>query len=198
MSGRDRSSAVILGFAWLWLAGHQAFAQKVYKWTDPDGRVHFSNVGPAGESAPEEPAPAVSQPAEAQAGEAGGAEAQAVAAEGTGAYSGLSEDEFSAKASTTRMRLKRELAQAKQQSQEASDKVAAIEKELNQPPQMGIEVLQKTYGPRPQEGSDLESLRKQKEQADQRIKEIRKEYTELHDEAVKRFGHQPSWWLPIE
>jgi Domain of unknown function (DUF4124) len=202
MSGRDRLSAMILGLAWLSFAGHQAFAQKVYKWTDKDGKINFSNVGPTGEGSSEEAAPAAPQSVEALSGAESSAEpppsAAAASQEKSGPYSDLSEDAFSSKVSTVRTRLKRELAQAKERSREASDELAALDKQLNQPTRMGIEVLQKAYNPNPQEGNQEKSLRKEKESADKRIEEIRKEYGELHDEAVKRFGHPPSWWLPLD
>jgi len=201
MSGRDRLSAVILGLAWLSFAGHQAFAQKVYKWTDKDGKVNFSNVGPAGEGSSEDAASEAPQAVEALSGEESSAEPPSSAAaspEKSGPYSDLSEDEFSSRASTVRTRLRRELAQAKERSREATDELAALDKQLNQPTRMGIEILQKAYGPSQQEGNREKSLRKEKESADKRIEEIRKEYGELHDEAVKRFGHQPSWWLPLD
>jgi Domain of unknown function (DUF4124) len=202
MSGRDRLSAVILGLAWLSFAGHQAFAQKVYKWTDKDGKVNFSNVGPAGEGSSEDAASEAPQGVEALSGEESSAgpppSAAAESPQKSGPYSDLSEDEFSSRASSVRVRLRRELAQAKERSREASDELAALDKQLNQPTRMGIEILQKAYGPSEQEGNREKSLRKEKESADKRIEEIRKEYGELHDEAVKRFGHQPSWWLPLD
>jgi len=98
----------------------------------------------------------------------------------------------------TRRRLKGELAAAKQQSQEIADKLAALKKEDQAASQVGIEMLQRAYGPKQNEFNQEEALLKEKQKADQRIEEIRKQYADLHDEAVKRLGHEPSWWLPIE
>jgi hypothetical protein len=203
MSGRYGFAALV-GLVGLWLAARDAAAQKVYKWTDPNGKVHFSNVSPEGESSTQEPAAPAPQGIEAQAPAGEGAEPSAPpsgsdsSAQRSGAHSDLSEDQFSAQVSTTRMHLKRELSQVKQQSQEAGDKLAELKKERDEPTRMGIELLQKAYGPEEHASSEEEDLRKQKEKADRRADEIRKQYGDLKDEAVKRFGHQPSWWLPIE
>src|SRR5262249_35823937 len=110
----------------------------------------------------------------------------------------ISEEAFSANASMTRMRLKRELAAAKQQSQEIADKLAALKKEDQAASQVGIEMLQRAYGPKQNEFKEEEVLLKQKQKADQQIEDIRKRYADLHEEAIKRFGHDPGWWLPIE
>ena len=112
--------------------------------------------------------------------------------------SAISEEAFSANASVTRMRLKRELAAAKQQSEEIDGKLAAIKKQEQAASQVGIEMLQRAYGPKQSQFNEEEALLKEKQKADKRIEEIRKQYTDLHDEAVKRFGHEPGWWLPIE
>jgi len=194
-------------------ASHDVFAQKVYKWTDKDGRVHFSNVGPSGEGASEDasgvkgieaknpeapaaPAEAPAAPAEAPAVTAEAPEA--APAEGASAPSGPSDEQFSANVSATRSRLKRELAQAKQEAQEAGDKLAALKKERDEPPRVGLEMLQKAYGPVQHEVSQEDELRKQKVKADQRIESIRKQYSDLREEAVKRYGSTPGWWLSIE
>jgi Domain of unknown function (DUF4124) len=208
MSRRNQWSAIFVGLAWLSLAGHQALAQKVYKWTDKQGKIHFSNVGPEGESAGEPTSVAQGTEAQApsevtaaaptEANRASNSTATAGSEEGSGKFSELSEEEFSSKASSTRMRLRRELAQAKAQSDEAADKLAELRKEYNQRPQMGIGLLQKVYGPTEHPYASEEDLLKEKAKADKRIEEIRKEYAELHDEAVKRLGHQPSWWLPLD
>ena len=66
------------------------------------------------------------------------------------------------------------------------------------PAQVGIEMLQRAYGPKQNEFGEEATLLKQKQKADKRVEEIRKQYAELHDEAVKRLGHEPGWWLPIE
>ena len=54
MSRRHAIAAIVLGFAWLTFAAQDATAQKVYKWKDKDGKVHFSNVAPANEAGAEE------------------------------------------------------------------------------------------------------------------------------------------------
>jgi hypothetical protein len=209
MSRRHAIAAVVLGFAGLTFAARDVAAQKVYKWTDKDGKVHFSNVAPANQAAPEDQsgvtgieaqnpqAPATPAPAAPDvASEEMGREAAPPPA--ASAESGLSDEGFSARVSATRLRLKRELAQAKAEWSEASDKLAALKKEHDEPTRIGIELLQKAYGPDAHASSDEDDLRKRKEKAERRMEEIRKQYAALHDEAVKRYGHEPGWWLPIE
>ena len=210
MSRRGVVTAIVMGMAWLSFASGSAGAQKVYKWTDKDGKVHFSNVSPGGDGAavdssavkgieasnPEPPAP---PPAPAQGETTAQAAPEAAPPADTGSSeSAISEEAFSSKVSMTRSRLKRELAQAKEESQAAGEKLEALKKERDQPARIGLETLQKAYGPEQHEVSQEDELRKQKEKADKRVDEIRKEYAGLHDEAVKRLGHQPGWGLPIE
>ena len=45
---------LVLALVWLSFSAGQAVAQKLYKWTDKGGQVHFSNVGPGGETATED------------------------------------------------------------------------------------------------------------------------------------------------
>ena len=198
---------LVLALVWLSFSAGQAVAQKLYKWTDKGGQVHFSNVGPGGETATEDaggvkgieakspeapPPPAAPAETTAQAGPEAAAPAE------SSSSSAISEEAFSANASTTRMRLKRELTAAKQQSQEVTDQLAALKKNDQAASQVGIEMLQRAYGPTQNEFNEEATLLKQKQKADKRIEEIRKQYADLHDEAVRRLGHQPSWWLPIE
>jgi hypothetical protein len=204
---RQGFATLVLGLAWLSFSAGQVVAQKVYKWTDKDGKVHFSNVSPGGESTTEDTgavtgieaqSPEAQSPPVAQAETTAQADREAAAPAESSSSSAISEEAFSANASMTRMRLKRELADAKQQSAEAETNLAALRKMDAQASQIGIEMLQKAYGPNANDTGEEDALRKQKQKADKRIEEIRKQYADLHDEAVKRFGHQPSWWLPIE
>jgi Domain of unknown function (DUF4124) len=211
MRGFLRMVVLVLAFAWLSLAAKSAAAQKVYKWTDKDGKVHFSNVGPGAEGSTEEGSGVSgieaqgAEPAPAEpTGDVAGAPEEPLAAapqepDASGdSSSTISEEAFSSQVSATRMRLKRELAAAKEQSQQADEQLAALKKELNEPTRIGLEILQKAYGPDQRIGSEEDALRKQKHDADARIEEIRKQYADLQAEAVKRFGHQPSWWLPLD
>ena len=200
-------ATLVLGLAWLSFSAGQVVAQKVYKWTDKDGKVHFSNVSPGAESTTEDTgvvkgieaqSPEAQSPPVAQAETTAQAGSEAAAPAESSSSAAISEEAFSANASITRMRLKRELADAKQQSAEAETKLAARRKMDAQASQIGIEMLQKAYGPDANDTGQEDALRKQKQKADKRIEEIRKQYADLHDEAVKRLGHQPGWWLPIE
>jgi len=204
MRGLLRWTTFVLAFAWLG-AGNAA-AQRLYKWTDKDGKVHFSNVSPGGEGATDESSGVTgieAQGTQSSSSESSRAEQpssaapheQAAAEDSSG---GISEEAFSLQVSTTRSRLKRELAAAKEQSQQADDRLAALKQELNQPTRVDLQMLQKAYGPNQQVGSEEDALRKQKKDADARVEEIRKEYAELREQAVKRYGHQPSWWLPLD
>ena len=204
MRGLLRWTTFVLAFAWL--GAGSAAAQRLYKWTDKDGKVHFSNVSPGGDGATDESSGVTgieAQGTQSSSSEASTAEQpsraapheQAAAEDSSG---GISEEAFSLQVSTTRYRLKRELAAAKEQSQQADDRLAALKQELNQPTRVDLQMLQKAYGPNQQMGSEEDALRKQKKDADARIEEIRKEYAELREQAVKRYGHQPSWWLPLD
>jgi hypothetical protein len=206
MRGLLRWATFVLAFAWLSHGAGDAAAQKLYKWTDKDGKIHFSNVSPGGEGATNESS-SVSG-IEAQTAQSGDKSATAEqpstaapphdqAASGDSSSS-ISEESFSLHVSTTRSRLKRELAAAKEQSQQADDRLAALKQQLNQPTRVDLEMLQKAYGPNQHVGNEEDALRKQKKDADARIEEIRKQYADLHEQAVKRYGHQPSWWLPLE
>jgi len=204
MRGLLRSTTFVLAFAWLLLGARGAAAQKLYKWTDKDGKIHFSNVAPAGEGGEAAESSGVtgieaqsSSPATTQSGEAPATSEPSATPSGDSSSS-ISEEAFSLQVSATRSRLKRELAAAKEQSQQADQRLAALKQELNQPTRVDLQMLQKAYGPNQQLGSEEDSLRKQKKDAEARIEEIRKQYATLHDEAVKRYGHQPSWWLPLE
>src|SRR5215470_3891557 len=152
MRGFLRWATFVLVFAWLSLGAGDAAAQKLYKWTDKDGKIHFSNVSPAGDGGGAAESSGVtgieaqsSPPVTAQAGE-GSATSERPAPSGDSSSS-ISEEAFSLQVSTTRSRLKRELATAKEQSQQATDRLAALTKELNQPTRVDLQMLQKAYGP---------------------------------------------------
>jgi hypothetical protein len=200
---------LVLAFAWLSVGAKSAAAQKVYKWTDKDGKVHFSNVGPGAEGSTDEgsgvtgieaqsTAPAEPTGEVAAASEEPAATAPQEPAASGDSSSSISEEAFSSQASATRSRLKRELAAEKEKAQQADEKLDALKKELDQPTRIGLEVLQKAYGPDQRVGSEEDALRKQKRDAEARMEAIRKQYADLQAEAVKRFGQQPSWWLPLE
>ncbi len=194
---------LVLAFAWLSVGAKSAAAQKVYKWTDKDGKVHFSNVGPGAEGSTEEGSGVTGIEAQSTAPAAAAPTGEVAAAPVETGASGessrsISEEAFSSTVRATRSRLRRELAAAKEQAQQADDQLAALKKELDQPTRIGLEVLQKAYGPDQRVGTEEDTLRKQKRDAEARIEEIRKQYADLQAEAVKRFGHQPSWWLPLE
>jgi chromosome segregation ATPase len=203
MKGLLRWATFVLAFAWLLHGAGDAAAQKLYKWTDKDGKIHFSNVGPGGEGATDQSSSVTG--IEAQTAQSGDTTEQPSTAapphdQATSgdSSSAISEEAFSLQASVTRSRLKRELAAAKEQSQQADDRLAALKQELNQPTRVDLQMLQKAYGPNQHVGSEEDTLRKQKKDADARIEDIRKQYADLHDQAVKLYGHQPSWWLPLE
>jgi hypothetical protein len=194
---------LVLAFAWLSVGANSAAAQKVYKWTDKDGKVHFSNVGPGAEGSAEEGSGVTGIEAQSTAPEATAPTGEVAAASQEPAASGdssssISEEAFSSQVSVTRSRLKRELAAEKEKAQQADEQLAALTKELDQPTRIGLEILQKAYGPDQRLGTEEDTLRKQKRDAEARMEAIRKQYADLEAEAVKRFGHQPSWWLPLE
>ena len=203
---RQATAALAIVLACSLFTAGNAGAQKVYKWKDKDGKVHFSNVAPATEGATEDGAgvkgieaqsPEAAPPPVA-AEEVPAAPREPAAPPVAAATVGPSDEEFSARVSATRMRFKRELAAAKADSTEATEKLDALKREHDQPVRVGLEMLQKAYGPDAHASSDEDDLRKKKEKADKRMEDIRKQYADLRVEAEKRYGHVPGWWLPIE
>jgi hypothetical protein len=210
MTRRYALAAMFLVFAWLLSSGRSVEAQKMYKWTDKDGKVHFSNIAPPGEQ-PEEPsgvqgieaqgsqpsaAPSERVSAPARAAQAAPASGEST---GGGTVSGVSDEAFSSQASMTRTRLKRDLAQAKEEAREAGEKLEATNRERDAASKVGLEMLQKAYSPDQSGSAGEDELRKRKEKAEAKVADIRKQYETLREEAVKRNnGQQPGWWLPIE
>ncbi|MGH7897262.1 MAG: DUF4124 domain-containing protein [Candidatus Binatia bacterium] len=197
------AGVLLLGVAWLSISVGDALAQKMYRWTDKNGKVHYSNIAPEADTREEsstvpivreapEPAIVPVPPAAELAAK------PPEASSGSGRYAELSEQDFSNEVTAIRLRLKRELQQAKEQSRDIGEKLEAIKKERDRPTRVGLEILQKAYGPDKHEASEEEALRAQKQGVDQRIEEIRTQYAELREEAVKRHGRQPPWWVPIE
>jgi Domain of unknown function (DUF4124) len=212
MSRRQAIAVLVFAFVSLAFVARDAGAQKVYKWKDKEGKIHFSNVAPANEAASDEgsgvkgieaqspdtaAAPAPAEPPAAASEEAPAAPREP-SAPAVASGAGLSDEGFSARVSATRLRLKRELGIAKAEWAEASEKLDALKKERDQPVRVGLEMLQKAYGPDAHASSDEEDLRKRKQKAEKRMEEMRKQYADLREEAMKRYGHVPGWWLPIE
>ena len=201
MSRRHAFAATILALAWLLSPARFADAQKMYKWTDKDGKVHFSNVAPPGEE-DEEPSGTqgveasgslTTEPASAPPPPSAPSES-AVAAE-----TGVSDEAFSSRASATRTRLRREIAAAKTEVTEKAEKLERLKKERDAAQRVGLEMLQRAFSPDQHPASEEDDLRDQKAKAEKRVEDIRAEYAKLRDEAVKRNnGTQPGWWLPIE
>jgi len=205
MSRRHVLAAIVLSIVWMHLAPGRAAAQKVYKWTDKDGKAHFSNVAPSSDATADDGSGVTGIEAQGSEAPPPAAEPQTVSegsapapAPASGSSSdAISNEAFSSRVSITRSRLRRDLAAAKQQSLEAAQTLAEMKKEREQPTEVGIEILQKAYGPN-QGGGEEDRLLKQKEEADAKIDAIRKEYAALHGDAVKRLGGEPSWWLPLD
>ena len=201
MSRRHAFAATTLALAWLLSPARFADAQKMYKWTDQNGKVHFSNVAPPGEAVDE-------QPSGLQGVEASSAPPSAPASVSTpiapsetimSKQPARSDEAFSSRASAVRSKLKRELAAAKAESAEKTEKLARLKKERDAAQRIGIEMLQRAYSPDQHPASEEDDLRDQKAKADKRVEEIRAEYAKWRDEAITRNGGtQPSWWLPIE
>jgi Domain of unknown function (DUF4124) len=210
MSRRHVWVAVIFALVWLISSARSADAQKMYKWTDQDGKVHFSNVAPQGDEPQQsagvsgtEAQGAVGASAAAPTGEAASSNneepnevAENLPDSGT---SSVSDEAFSSGVSATRSRLRRELAQAKDEAREASEQLAEA-KRLNQESQQpGLAMLQRAMDPQVKAESDEDAIRSRKAKADAKIADIRAQYDALRAEATKRNGGtQPSWWLPIE
>jgi hypothetical protein len=66
---------VLVAIAWIVMVAPGAvLAGEMYKWTDADGVVHFSDIPPEGQQVPAQSVPAGKQPASASAYEAPGSE----------------------------------------------------------------------------------------------------------------------------
>ncbi len=211
MTRRFAIVATAVAAAWVLGSSAPASAQKMYKWTDKDGKVHFSNVSPEGNATAVEsdssPAGVEARSPESPSSDnptadaiAAGASAPAPAASSGGSGSSgdsIADEAFSTKASSTRLRLKRELASAKEQAQAANDKLDALRADRSKPKPFGYEAMMAAYDPKNGEAQE-DALRKEKETADKKVEDIRKQYADLHAEAVKRLGSEPSWWLPLD
>ena len=211
ISGRGRTLVIasfwILPF--LALGAGRADADQVYRWTDEKGKVHFSNVAPPGqeekteESAPAAPEPLTSEP-EGPSGsvveprESADSEKKEPAKEKPGRFSDLSDDSFSTRVSRQRATLKKDLAQAKRHVRDLDEQIAAVREERSQATSGAILSLQGVTAPGNVDSERELALKKDKEDTEKRIQEIRKEYDELREEAVKRYGGVPGWWLSIE
>lgn len=210
MSRRYVWVAVTFAIVWLFSLARSADAQKMYKWTDQDGKVHFSNVAPQGEEPQEssgvtgveaQGAEGASTPAPTGEAVRNNNEApnQVAGSPPDSANSSVSDEAFSSQVSATRSRLRRQLRQAKDEATEASTQLAEA-KRLNQESQQpGLAMLQRAMDPQVKAESDEDAIRSRKAKADAKIADIRAQYEALRTEATKRNGGTlPSWWLPIE
>lgn len=174
-----------------------AAADKIVQWKDEQGRVHFSNIGPSGdakqaeETAPAETnAPLVLPPA--ASGDAATGEKE------KSRFADLSDDTFSSEMSRQRGRLRRELRDAKGRVEEIDQKLATVHREKNALADQVRATLQGVIDPKDVDSGEEKALKEEKVKTEKRISEIRKQYDDLHEDAVKRTGGQPSWWLPLD
>lgn len=207
--GRTVVIALLCTVPLLVLGASRATADQVYRWTDEKGNVHFSNVAPAGqeekteENLPAEPEPAAIEP-ESRSGtverapEGAPAEKTEPGKEKPGRFADLNDDSFSAQVSRQRTALKREIVEAKGRLRDLDDQIAAVQEERRQAIGNALQTLQGVTNPSNVESEKEQALKKEKEETEKRIEAIRKEYRNLREEAVKRYGSLPGWWLPIE
>jgi hypothetical protein len=202
-------------------ASTAASAQKVYKWTDESGRVHFSNVGPAdqtpedkGEAAAPESAPEANAPSaetsapptfpESAGGEAPFGDAAAPppvappADEKPSRYSKLSTDGFSVTATQRRAALRRDLTNVKRRIAEIDRQMEELRRTRRETVSSAAERLQGVTIPPDLPSEEEKDLAVERKEAEKRIEDIRNQYAELRDEATKRSGSAPDWLLPIE
>lgn len=209
----DRGRTLVIASFWilpfLALGMSRADADQVYRWTDEKGNVHFSNVAPPGqeekteEGAPAAPEPPASEPegpsgSVVESPESADSEKKEPAKEKPGRFTNLSDDSFSARVSRQRAALKKDLAQAKRHVRELDEQIAAVREERHQATGGAVLSLQGVIAPGNVDSERELLLKKDKEETEKRIQEIRKEYDELREEAVKRYGGVPGWWLSIE
>lgn len=184
------------------LSAAAANAQQVYRWTDEQGRVHYSNVGPSGEATDASSSPAQSAPAteESRPAPPSGSEERRSAGkkEEETRYSKLSGDEFSARATRERLSLKRDLADQKRRVGEIDGELADLRNKRDEVLADAAQRLQGVSRPEFYVSPREEELQKGRKEAEERMKEIRDRYAELKKEAEKRHGGLPQWWLPLE
>jgi DNA repair exonuclease SbcCD ATPase subunit len=167
--------------------GQIARADRIVRWTDEHGRLHFSNLAPAEETPAEEhPAPELSR------------EAAPVVTGTPLPHANLSDEAFSTEASRTRAKLKRDLADAERRVRELDEKIADLRQKRAAAIQDAITRLGSVSAPEDVPSQQELELQKEKEAVEKRIEEVRKRYAELHDEAVARRGGEPPWWLPLD
>ena len=210
MSRRHVWVAVTFALVWLLSPARSADAQKMYKWTDKDGNVHFSNVAPQGGTPDETPSTSGVEAAGGSDGAAPAPSGEAARRNNEAANelrgnppeketSSISDELFSSQVSATRSKLRRELAQAKDESRQASEQLAEAKRLNAESQQPGLAMLQRAMDPQVKAESDEDAIRAKKAKADAKIVDIRAQYETLKTEATKRNGGTlPSWWLPIE
>lgn len=179
----------------------------VYRWKDKHGKVHFSNVQPAEGVAPEgatlvAPAEPAAPAADAPAPSGGERTGEAPPPSGTpGPYAELSSEAFSSRMTGERLKLRRELAAAKRELADAkeSEEREIARKAVPTPAQVHDRIFIGVTGVEEGPAPDRErEFRERKERAEKKVEEIRARYAQLENEAVRRHGSRPDWWLPIE
>ena len=181
----------------------------VYKWKDAQGKVHFSNVQPGegttpGDAtvvAPESSAPAVVDPAiPPPPARVVGEPVLGAPAATPGPYSNLEGDAFSTTVTRERVTLRRDLQAAKRELDQVTKEYESeiLRKSVPTPAQVHDRIFQAVTGVGASAPDRQEEFAERKKRAEKRVADIRFRYSELENEAIKRYGSLPGWWLPIE
>jgi hypothetical protein len=170
-----------------------AWSDDVYRWTDHDGQVHYSNIASGGKQLTPEVMPT---PADAAAGvPAGEGEADATAATDAAAQADAA-DAFSTATSNRRYALERDLRATQRKLRELDARLATLSKtrSRNQPSTVPVG-----------DGGIVLDLRSEEEKAlaaqHDELKEhaagVRADYAKLRDEVTARLGNLPEWWIEV-
>ena len=178
------------------LLAASAAAQEVYRWKDPSGRLHFSNVGPGEKT---------SRSSGEVGAEVGRKRAPSIARtapktepDGKDPYSDLSEEQFSSVASRKRDDLRRELRDTKARIVAIDAELASLKRTRENTLREYSTKLQGFRMPEPIPSDREEELAEEKKEAEKKIADIHKRYAEVGDSAAKRHGETPSWLRPLE
>jgi hypothetical protein len=179
-------AAALLGLAIV----SPARAEKIQQWKDENGSIHFSNVGGGGEEMNPETAPSTeTAPAAAKPAAEGDKKSR---------FTDLSDETFSSQVSRERMRLRKEIQNERQRMAELDQKMEEIRRIRTSSVGAAIGQLAGVRAPEDRKSEEELELEKQKTKSEEKIAAIRKQYDEMHDEAVKRHGGSPAWWLPLD
>ncbi|MGH7859212.1 MAG: hypothetical protein ACREQY_17935, partial [Candidatus Binatia bacterium] len=113
-------------------------------------------------------------------------------------YANLSEESFSSVASRKRAELKRQLDGAKKELRSIDGELTSLKQTRDRTFEQYGQQLQGVTRPEPRLSEREEELLEERQKVEKRIESIRASYDEMKEEAGKRHGSVPGWWLPLD